>query len=283
MADRQARSYKLIQRIGSGFFGDVWRAEAPGGVAVAIKIISRQLDDEQTQREVALLEFIKGMRNPHLLPTTAFWSESDKLYLVMLLADGNVRDRDQQCRAAGVDGIPVEELIGYFQDAALGLEYLHSQDMLHGDIHPGNLLLIRPQQPQREGNESCLPGMRAQLKLGDFGLMRQLASQRMHATGAGKPAYMPPEVWSGQPSKHSDQYSLALTYAELRRGRPVIPAVDLIQMMRAHLQGQPDLAGLKPGEQAVLGKALDKDPTKRFESCLAFIDALAEAMLRPRR
>jgi serine/threonine protein kinase len=94
---------------------------------------------------------------------------------------------------------------------------------------------------------------------------------------------MPPEVWNGSVSKHSDQYSLAITYAELRRGRPVFTGASMYELMVECLSKEPDLSGLDEGEVKVLRKALDKDPTKRFASCVALIDVLAEAMIPPRR
>jgi serine/threonine protein kinase len=93
---------------------------------------------------------------------------------------------------------------------------------------------------------------------------------------------MPPEVWNGSVSKHSDQYSLAITYAELRRGRPVFAGTSMYELMVECLSKEPDVTGLKDSEMQVLRKALDKEPTKRFGSCLEFIDALDKALLRPR-
>src|SRR5205807_2012313 len=64
--------YKLQKRIGSGGFGEVWRAEAPGGIEVAVKIIFRPLDHSEVLRELGSLELIKKLRHPFLLQTQAF-------------------------------------------------------------------------------------------------------------------------------------------------------------------------------------------------------------------
>src|SRR5262249_15581748 len=161
--------------------------------------------------------------------TQAFFSEPDRLIIVMELADGNLRDRATECRQAGLTGIPVAELLGYFKDAAEGLDFLHSSEppVLHRDIKPDNLLVIKPKLPPKIARRAGRSGVRAHLKVGDFGLARVWESQHRLGSGKGTPAYMPPEVWNGELSIHSDQYSLAATYAVLRRGQPIFSGTSI--------------------------------------------------------
>ena len=254
--------YKLLKRIGSGSFGEVWRAEAPGGVLVGIKIILRPLDSEEAQRELQSLELIKKIKHPFLLDTQAFWSLEDRLLIVMELADGSLRDRLKECRAAGLAAMPLGELITIFRESAEALDFLHTQGVQHRDIKPENILLL-----QRHA------------KVADFGLARVM--QSLHAKSAsmsGTPMYMAPEVWQGMLSPHSDQYSLAFTYTELRLGRPVFKSQSLMEVMHRHLEGEHDLAPLVPAEQEVLRRALAKDASQRYGSCLEFMQELINAV-----
>jgi hypothetical protein len=85
-------------------------------------------------------------------------------------------------------------------------------------------------------------------------------------------------VWEQRACEHSDQYSLAATYVELRLGRMLYPGSDWVQMMLNHREGKPDLEPLPRPEQVVLYRALAKDPNARFPNCLAFYEELAQAV-----
>src|SRR5262245_3883250 len=115
--------YRLLEQIGKGSYGEVWRAEAPGGFDVALKIMYRPAGHEDVKRELQALVAIKRLRHPFLLATTAYWQMPDRLIIAMELADDNLYNRLWQCKDAGLPGIPVEELLGYFHDASIALDY----------------------------------------------------------------------------------------------------------------------------------------------------------------
>jgi hypothetical protein len=258
--------YVPIKRIGKGSFGEIWHSEAPGGVEVAIKMIFGAVAPAEAKRELKALELIKRLRHVFLLPLHAYWSLTDRLLIAMELADCSLRHRLETCQKEGLQGIPLKELLRYFRESAEAIDYLHSKHVLHRDIKPENILLL-------EGHA----------KVADFGLARVLEeSQRLvTASSCGTPAYTAPEVfWRGKVGAHSDQYSLAATYAELRLGRPLFPSRNWYTLMHDHLERAPELVPLLDPEQQVLRRALAKDPDKRFGSCRDFMLALLKAVPR---
>jgi serine/threonine protein kinase len=259
-----ADEYEFLRVLGRGVFGEVWLArKVTSGIEKAIKILLHPADKDATGRERRALELIKNLRHPYLLATDDFWVSGDRLHIVMELADFTLRNRLQRCREDGKPGIPPTELLGYLGEAAEGLDFLHSHGVTHRDVKPDNILLLH-----------------GHAKVGDFGLAKYqdevLAPMK---TFAGTPAYMAPEVWGRKGGPASDQYSLAVTYAELRQGFAPIKARPIPEMLTAHAEGDYEFADLiSDAERAVVRKALAADPAERYPSCTAFVEALTEAL-----
>jgi tRNA A-37 threonylcarbamoyl transferase component Bud32 len=256
------QAYRRFERIGQGSFAEVYRGEAPGGIAVAIKRIIKPLDQQEAREELQALEVVKALRHPFLLATHAYWVAGDQLYVVLELAEGTLRDR---LRQIGSHGLPADELVTYVSQAAEAIDYLHAHGVLHRDIKPANLLLLG-----------------GYVKVGDFGLARRMPEDQGSVTGGGTPLYMPPEAWGGvrgaRVNQRSDQYSLAMTYAELRLGRRPFPGQTTFEVMMAHCQGTHDLSPLPAAEQRVLARALARQAGERYGSCTEFAQALSQAL-----
>src|SRR3954469_13694835 len=138
--------YRLIDRLGGGGFGEVWRAEAPGGLQKAIKFVYGDLSStgqgERAEQELKALSRVKTVRHPYILSLERFDIIDGQLMIVMELADKNLWDRFRECRDQGLPGIPRDELLRYLEEAAEALDLMNNEYQLqHLDIKPQNLFL----------------------------------------------------------------------------------------------------------------------------------------------
>ena len=300
--------YRLTEFLGRGGFGEVWKASGPGGTEAALKII--QLGGTEGRKEFRALQLVKKIRHTHLVPLFSFWLKNaegqiiddalvgtaetcavetkpseiratmaappvlvrplaTELIIAMGLGDKSLYDRLQECLAEGREGVPQDELLHYMEDAAEAIDFLNRPvrnlgsgpaAIQHCDIKPHNLMIVGG------GAQVC-----------DFGLARMMGADRT-TTAAATLAYAAPEcLVEGKPSASTDQYSLAVSYYELKTG--ILPYRDetLAAVMDAKRQGKLDFSKLAPGEQAVLRRATSQNPPDRFPSSLDMINALKRA------
>jgi serine/threonine protein kinase len=164
--------YRLVEPLGSGGFGEVWKCQAPGGLTKAIKFVFGNLDSidgdsAPAEEELRALLLIKDIRHPFLLSLERVEVSGGELAIVMELADKSLQDVLDEHRRTGLAGIPRDQLLNYLREAAEALDVLNLQHGLqHLDVKPGNLFLV--------GNH---------IKVADFGLVNSRV-----AKGAAPPA-----------------------------------------------------------------------------------------------
>ncbi|MBC7818389.1 MAG: serine/threonine protein kinase, partial [Planctomycetaceae bacterium] len=277
--------YRLAARLGKGGFGEVWIAIGPGKVPVALKIIAAK-GSLSGEREFKSLDLLRDLRHPNLLPIQAYWLLDDdgkvieddrppsSIVIAMLLGGKNLRQRLEECRKGGVAGISPRELLDYLRDAAKGIDFLNKSihklgdrvvAIQHRDIKPENLMIVG-----------------GGVMVADFGISGVMESDRAHTTNAAMTFnYAAPELFDYTATSWTDQYALAISYAELRCGTlPFPPHSSPMQVIRIHTEGRHDFSRLSAGEQAVLKRATSKVPEERYPTCqdlLADLDAAVRA------
>lgn len=261
--------YRLIERIGGGGFGEVWKAEAPGGLLKAIKFVFGDLksqgeddaDGHRAIQELKALERVKTVRHPYILSLERYDIVNGQLMIVMELADKNLWDRFRECRAQNLPGIPREELLRYMEETAEALDLMNVQYQLqHLDIKPQNIFLVYNH-----------------IKVADFGLVKDFQGVVASMTGGVTPVYASPETFDGLVTRFCDQYSLAIVYQELLTGQRPFTGTNVHQLVMQHVQGVPNLSSLPPEDRPAIARSLSKNPDDRFPTCMEMVQALRMA------
>src|SRR5262245_42438932 len=234
--------YRLIEPLGSGGFGEVWKCEAPGGILKAIKFVygnlnSVDVDGARAEQELHALERVKEVRYPFVLSLDLIKIVDGELVIVMELADKNLHDLFVECQAAGLVGIPRDDLLRYLRDAAEALDYMcETHGLVHLDVKPRNPFLVSDR-----------------VKVADFGLVKHLERQSNSGLlGGVTPLYAPPETFTGNITPRSDQYSLAIVYQELLTSQRPYSGKNARQLAQQHMHEPPELRNLPEGERPVV-------------------------------
>src|SRR6478752_2925896 len=230
--------YRLIERLGQGGFGEVWKAEAPGGLLKAIKFVYGEIDAaggdaQRAEQELKAMRRVQTVRHPYILSLERYDIIDGQLMIIMELADRNLWDRFKECRAQGLPGIPRDEMLSYMEETAEALDLMNSEHQLqHLDIKPQNLFLVHNH-----------------VKVADFGQVKDLEGLVASVTGGITPVYAAPETFDGIVSRFCDQYSLACVYQELLTGTRPFDGTTMQQLLMQHLQAAPNLGPAPIGDR----------------------------------
>ena len=269
-----ASTYQLERELGGGGMSRVFVAtEAALKRRVVIKVLSPELvSPVMTARFVREFEVTALLQHPHILPVLGAGERDGLLYFVTPFIEGeslrHLIERQQK--------LPVRDAVRILNELANALAYAHERGVVHRDIKPENVLLSN--------------GLAV---LADFGIAAALSGEsstspaggatRLTAVGTsvGTAGYMSPEQVAGDPNVdgRSDIYSLAVVGYEMFAGAPPFVKSTAIATMTAHLtEKAPSISAARPETPPAvahaLARALEKDPTARFQTAREFADAL---------
>jgi hypothetical protein len=268
----QLGNYLIESVIGRGGMSVVYRAKhARLGTSVALKVLAPELSTDDTFRERFLREaqMAAGIDHPNVVPIHDLGLHDNSLYIVMRYVAGG----DLKALLATSGPIDPAQALALLEPAAQALDAAHESGLVHRDVKPGNILI---QQSSGEDVEHVY--------LTDFGIAKSSHVSGLTRAGGliGTFEYMAPEQVEGHPvSAQTDVYALAGVLYECITGRipyerelaegafppsgPVVPA----SRFRPELPRALD---------AVLAKALSRNPADRYEGCQQFTAACRAAL-----
>jgi serine/threonine protein kinase len=268
--------YVLLEKLGEGGFGAVCLAQHSFlGRRVALKLLRPELSlapefIERFRREARIAA---GLEHPAIVTIFDYGEAGGTCYLAMELLAGETLD----AKLAREGALAPEAALGVLRPVLAALGYAHAHGIVHRDLKPENIMLLS------DGRTKVL----------DFGIAKIVegaASQHLTETGAflGTPLYVAPEQVRGDPIDHrADLYACGVILFEALAGRPPFSGERPADLLRAHLQESPPwLRQVRPdllfpeALEAVVARALAKDPASRFGSAAEMLAAL-EAALRP--
>jgi eukaryotic-like serine/threonine-protein kinase len=279
---REIGSYELIERIGAGGMGEVWRAQHRLlARPAAIKLIrSSMLGESQRAREALVRRFEREARetaalgSTHTIDVYDFGvTEEGDFYYVMELLQGLSLERLVQEFGAVDPGRTVYLL----RQVCHSLGEAHARGLVHRDVKPANILVCRL------GPDDDF------VKVLDFGLVKHTAAGQtatrlsMEGSAVGTPSYMAPEIALGHPDVdgRTDIYSLGCVAYYMLTGQPVFSGDTPVATAVAHVQNAPIPPGLRsefkipPALDGLIMECLAKDPAARPASAAVMSERLA--------
>ncbi|MCL4253590.1 MAG: protein kinase, partial [Anaerolineae bacterium] len=263
------RGYLIGERIGSGGYGEVYRATQQSvGREVAIKVILPQYADNPEfvanfEREAKL---VGQLEHPNIVPLIDYWKDEHGAFLVMRY----IRGGSLRAMLTKQGGLPLMRTVRIMEQVAEALQIAHDAHVVHRDLKPDNILI------DERGNAY----------LTDFGIAKQLNENTDSATDniKGTFAYLSPEQIQQIPlSARTDIYALGIILYEILAGEHPFKEATVMMMVMKHMQESlPNIAEKRPdlpvGIADIIGRATQKDPNARYDSVITLITDLKNSI-----
>ncbi len=285
VGDVVAERYELLEALGEGLSGSVYRARdlyvETEREIVALKLIHGELlGDKQIagrfRREAEILQRLKG---PNLCPLLDVVEEDGLLLLAIEYVDGPSLDRYLE----GKEQLPLEEVVALTVQVCAALQVAHEAGVVHRDLKPSNVLIAGGRRADASFTRELVA------RVVDFGLAKIIQGEGDKTALTernmifGTPEYMAPEQVAGEAlDARADVYAAGVMLYQLLTGRLPFEHDGAVATMKAHLSDpvpspREVTPSLPPAVESVVLKALAKAPGERHASARELADALVEA------
>ena len=267
---RKISDYVLVRAIGRGTHYTLYQAVDPrSGRMVVIKILHVAAGKPDTDAEMADVLEARLQREAHALSSLShpnipeiyeLGEQDSHPFLVMEYLVGHPLRQHLDLRE-----LPMDEAVRILEQVARAVDAIHAYGILHRDIRASNVMLLHD----------------GRVKLVEFGLARQPGDATVTLMGmlVGEPAYMSPEQLRNQPATpQSDLWAMGVLLYEMLAGRPPFEGANFTMTAHQVIMGQPaPVPDVSQAVQAVLDRALEKDPAKRYSTAQDMVQALQKA------
>jgi CheY-like chemotaxis protein len=258
--------YEILEEVGRGGMGVVYKVRGGDGPStnLALKAIwSRHDDTESLLRFRREIDLLSSFEHPSLVRIRGAGRQDSIYYYVMDYVNG----KDLEWIGERMGAYKPGDVATLMWTLASALGYLHERGVVHRDIKPSNILL----------------GVDRSITLVDFGLAKCFVDTQLtrHSDVLGTPAFMSPEVISGQGADHrSDLFSLGMVALEMLIGREVFsadnPFTIMLQITQSQYPKARDLAEVPESLAAIVDKLIECDPNDRFQKAEDLRAAISE-------
>lgn len=246
-AARHAGPYRLLERLGEGGMGVVFRAVDEAGRQAAVKLLKPELARDLTfrRRLAREVDTMRRVRSSYVAEVVDADVAADEPYIATQFINGPALD--DVVRDSGP--LTGRALVRLASGLAAALTAIHEAGVVHRDLKPNNVMLV-------DGTPIVI----------DFGIAHAADATRLTQTGMiiGTPGYLAPEIIEGgEPGPGIDVYAWAATVAFAASGRSPFGTGSMEVVLARILAGKPDLSGVPPRMAPFLHAALLRDPTRR--------------------
>ncbi len=267
----QIAQYRLLSLLGQGGMARVYLGQDTRlNRYVAIKVIDKPFrhDPEYLKRFELEAQAVAQLEHPHIVRLYQFGETDDLIFMAMQYIKGAPLATVLHSYRQDQELMATEDVLRITGQVAQALDYAHSKGVIHRDVKPSNIMLAPD----------------GQAVLTDFGLAMSLDRGTLGEI-FGTPQYIAPEqvVSSANATATSDQYALGVVLYEMVTGRLPFEDESIMDLAIKHLQDPPPpprtiRPEIPEAVEAVMLKALAKEPVNRYPSCVAMSQALERAV-----